>query len=451
MSNDPQGPGPRPDPAASTTETSTTETSKAETSKTGTSTTETSSPGAMAWYTTLNPAGRRAFKGAFMGYGLDSYDFWVLPLSLAAIATAFSLSTPQTGLLATATLVSSAFGGVAAGVMADRIGRVRTLMITVVAYAVFTALCGIAPNYETLLVFRALQGLGFGGEWAAGAILVAEYSAPRHRGRAVAMVQSAWAVGWGLAVIVYTIVFTVFDESVAWRVLFFTGALPALLVFYVRRGTKDAPLYVEQKKEPGRGSLAAIFRRPLTKTTLLASLLATGCQGGYYTLATWVPTFLKTERGLSVVGTGGYLAFLITGAFCGYLTGGYFTDRLGRKNTFRIFAVLSGIFIVLYVQLPPEANAYVPLLGFPLGFTASAIFAGMGAYLSELYPSNLRGAGQGFTYNVGRAIGAFFPTVIGFLALAYGVGGAITFGAFAYALVIIALIGLPETRSENLT
>lgn len=406
--------------------------------------------GPMAWYTTLNPAGRRAFVGAFAGYGLDSYDFWVLPLTLAAIATTFSLSTPQTGLLSTATLVASAFGGVVAGVMADRIGRVRTLMITVVAYALFTALCGIATSYETLLVFRALQGLGFGGEWAAGAILVAEYSAARHRGRAVAMVQSAWAVGWGLAVIVYTVVFSVFDESVAWRVLFLTGALPALLVFYVRRGTTDAPAYVEQRDTAERGSLLAIFRRPLTRTTFFASLLATGTQGGYYTLATWVPTYLKTGRGLSVVGTGGYLAFLIVGAFCGYLTGGYFTDRLGRKNTFRLFAVLSGLFVIAYTQLPASANSYVIFLGFPLGFTSSAIFAGMGAYLSELYPSALRGAGQGFTYNVGRAVGAVFPTVIGFLAVAYGVGGAITFGALAYALVVVALFGLPETRTVAL-
>ena len=404
-----------------------------------------------AWFTNLSPAGRRAFRGAFLGYGLDSYDFWVLPLSLAAIATAFSLTTPQTGLLSTATLVSSALGGVIAGVLADRIGRVRTLMVTVLAYAIFTALCGLAPNYETLLVFRALQGLGFGGEWAAGAILVAEYASDRHRGRTVAMVQSAWAVGWGLAVIVYTVVFNVFDEGTAWRVLFFTGAAPALLVFYLRRNLAEAPVYLEHQKDHQRESLLTIFRRPLLKTTVFTSLLATGCQGGYYTLATWVPSYLKHDRGLSVVGTGGYLAFLISGAFCGYLTGGYFTDRLGRKLTFRIFAVLSGILIILYTQLPAGANSYVLFLGFPLGFTSSAIFSGMGAYLSELYPSGVRGVGQGFTYNVGRAIGAFFPTVIGFLAVNYGIGGAMAFGALAYALVVVALLGLPETRARVLT
>ncbi|MDH2430349.1 MFS transporter [Sphaerisporangium sp. TRM90804] len=406
---------------------------------------------AFAWYTTLSLKGRRAFKGAFLGYSLDSYDFWVLPLSLVAIAATFNLGTAQTGLLATATLVFSALGGIAAGILADRIGRARTLMVTVVTYAVFTALCGLAPNYETLLVFRALQGLGFGGEWAAGAILVAEYAKARHRGRAVAMIQSSWAIGWGLAVVVYTLLFQFVDQDLAWRVLFWTGALPALLVIYVRRNVTDAPIFTQMREETGRASTTAIFRGGLARTTFFATVLATGVQGGYYTLATWVPTYLKTERGLSVIGTGGYLTFLIAGAFSGYLTGGYFTDKIGRKKTFAIFSLLSGVLILLYTQLPASADGYVMFLGFPLGFTSSAIFSGFGAFLSELYPSGVRGTGQGFTYNVGRGVGAFFPTVIGYLATTYSVGGAMAFGALAYGLAIVALLGLPETRARELS
>ncbi|GII88311.1 MFS transporter [Sphaerisporangium siamense] len=404
----------------------------------------------LAWYTALGRKGRKAFTGAFLGYGLDSYDFWVLPLGLVAIAGAFGLTTGQTGLLTTATLVSSALGGILAGVLADRLGRARTLMITVTTYAIFTALCGLAPNYETLLVFRALQGLGFGGEWAAGAILVAEYAAARHRGRTVAVVQSAWAVGWGLAVAVYTVVFMVADEGLAWRVLFFTGALPALLVLYVRRNVTDAPAFTGRQTPDGHVPVLTIFRGGLLRTTLFATLLATGVQGGYYTLATWVPTYLKTERGLSVIGTGGYLAFLITGAFCGYLTGGFFTDRIGRKWTFAVFAVLSGALILLYTGLPATAGQYVMVLGFPLGFCSSAIFSGFGAFLSELYPGHVRGTGQGFAYNVGRGVGAFFPTVIGYLAQNYDVGGAMAFGALAYAIAVVALAGLPETRARRL-
>lgn len=409
------------------------------------------SSGPLAWYTTLGVQGRKAFKGAFLGFGLDSYDFWVLPLGLVAIAATFGLGTAQTGLLATATLVFSAFGGIIAGILADRIGRSRTLMVTVVTYAVFTALCGVAQNYETLLVFRALQGLGFGGEWAAGAILVAEYAKARHRGRAVAMIQSSWAVGWGVAVLASTLIFSFVEQGLAWRVLFLTGALPALLVIYVRRSVTDAPSYTQHRERAPRTSFTEIFRGGLASRTLFAALLATGVQGGYYTLATWVPTYLKTERGLSIIGTGGYLAFLITGAFAGYLTGGYFTDRIGRKNTFAIFAALSGLLIMLYTQLPAEANAYVLFLGFPLGFCSSAIFSGFGAFLAELYPAHVRGTGQGFTYNVGRGVGAFFPTVIGFLATTFSVGGAMAFGAMAYGIALLALLGLPETRASELS
>lgn len=187
----------------------------------------TADEGAFAWLRALGPRGRRAFGGAFGGYALDSYDYFTLPLSMVALSAYFGLNSGQTGLFTTVTLVVSAIGGAAAGVIADRIGRVKALMITVITYAVFTVACGFAPNYETLLVFRALQGLGFGGEWAVGAILVAEYASPKHRGRTLGAIQSSWAVGWGLAVLVYTLVFQYLDDDLAWRVMFWTGALPA--------------------------------------------------------------------------------------------------------------------------------------------------------------------------------------------------------------------------------
>ncbi|MFF4133121.1 MFS transporter [Streptomyces mirabilis] len=413
--------------------------------------------GALAWLRALGPQGRRAFAGAFGGYALDSYDYFTLPLSMVALAAYFGLDSGQTGLFTTVTLVVSAVGGAIAGVVADRIGRVKALMITVITYAVFTVACGFAPTYETLLVFRALQGLGFGGEWAVGAILVAEYSSARHRGRTLGAIQSSWAVGWGLAVVVYTLVFQFLGDDLAWRVMFWTGALPALLVVWVRRRVQDAPEAAAVREQSAeKGSFVAIFKPAsadgpgLLRTTFFAVLLSTGVQGGYYTLATWVPTYLKTERGLSVVGTGSYLTFLISGAFIGYLTGGYLTDKLGRKRNILLFAILSAACILTYANIPSGANTLLLVLGFPLGFCMSAIFSGFGSFLSELYPSAVRGTGQGFTYNTGRAVGAAFPTTVGFLADSWGVGGALVFGAIGYALAALALIGLPETRGKEL-
>ncbi|OIJ65558.1 MFS transporter [Streptomyces mangrovisoli] len=413
--------------------------------------------GALGWLRALGPDGRRAFAGAFGGYALDSYDYFTLPLSMVALAAYFGLDSGQTGLFTTVTLVVSAVGGAVAGMVADRFGRVRALMITVITYAVFTVACGFAPDFGTLLVFRALQGLGFGGEWAVGAILVAEYASPRHRGRTLGAVQSSWAVGWGLAAIVYTVVFSLAGDDLAWRVMFWTGALPALLVLWLRRRVHDAPEAVAvRERNPRRGSFAAIFaagrdgRPGLLRTTVFACLLSTGVQGGYYTLATWVPTYLKTERGLSVVGTGGYLTFLISGAFAGYLTGGHLTDLLGRRRNIWLFALLSAGCVVAYAHIPDGADTLLLVLGFPLGFCMSAIFSGFGSYLSELYPTAVRGTGQGFTYNTGRAIGAVFPTTVGFLADSWGVGGALVFGALGYALAALALLGLPETRGREL-
>ncbi|MFF3502507.1 MFS transporter [Streptomyces sp. NPDC003247] len=407
--------------------------------------------GALDWLRALGPRGRRAFAGAFGGYALDSYDYFTLPLSMVALAAYFGLDSGQSGLFTTVTLAASAIGGALAGVLADRIGRVRALMITVITYAVFTVACGFAPTYGTLLVFRALQGLGFGGEWAVGAILVAEYASARHRGRTLGAVQSSWAVGWGLAAVVYTLVFSVFRDDVAWRVMFWTGALPALLVVWMRRRVQDAPAAVAAREHSGeKGSFPAIFRGSLLRTTVFAGLLSTGVQGGYYTLATWVPTYLKTERGLSVVNTGGYLTFLISGAFLGYLTGGHLTDRLGRRRNIWLFALLSAVCILAYANIPGGADTLLLVLGFPLGFCMSAIFSGFGSFLSELYPTAVRGTGQGFTYNTGRAVGAVFPTTVGFLADSWGVGGALVFGAVGYGLAALALLGLPETRGKEL-
>jgi MFS family permease len=407
--------------------------------------------GPLGWLRALGPRGRRAFAGAFGGYALDSYDYFTLPLSMVALAAYFGLDSGQTGLFTTVTLVVSAVGGALAGVVADRIGRVKALMITVITYAVFTVACGFAPNYETLLVFRALQGLGFGGEWAVGAILVAEYASAKHRGRTLGAIQSSWAVGWALAAIMYTLVFSFADENLAWRIMFWTGALPALLVVWMRRRVHDAPQAVAVREQSSeRGSFTAIFKPGMLRTTVFAVLLSTGVQGGYYTLATWVPTYLKTERGLSVVGTGGYLTFLISGAFLGYLTGGYLTDLLGRRRNIWLFALLSAVCILAYANIPSGANTLLLVLGFPLGFCMSAIFSGFGSFLSELYPTAVRGTGQGFTYNTGRAVGAVFPTTVGFLADSWGVGGALVFGAIGYALAALALLGLPETRGKEL-
>src|SRR4051812_29291739 len=200
--------------------------------------------GGQSWYAALGVKGRRAFRAAYAGYMLDAFDLIVLTLSLSAIGATFDVGTGATGALSTVTLSASAVGGILGGVLADRIGRARTLMLSVAVYSVFTFLSGLASSYAMLMTFRVFEGIGFGAEWGVGAVLVAELVRPESRGRALGIVQSAWAVGWAFAVIAYLIAFEVFEETTAWRVLMCLGILPALLILYVRTRVRDPEVFV---------------------------------------------------------------------------------------------------------------------------------------------------------------------------------------------------------------
>src|SRR3954467_3932465 len=235
----------------------------------------------MGWYADLGVEGPRPFRAAFAGYMLDAFDLIVLTLSLSAIGTTFNVGTGATGALSTVTLSASAIGGILGGVLADKIGRARTLMLSVAVYSIFTFLSGLASSYAMLMTFRVFEGIGFGAEWGVGAVLVAELVRPESRGRALGIVQSAWAVGWALAVVAYLIAFELFAEATAWRVLMCLGILPALLILYVRSRVEDPEVFKEAAR-PDKVPLKEILSGRLLKTTVAASILATGIQGGYY-------------------------------------------------------------------------------------------------------------------------------------------------------------------------
>ncbi|WP_454725568.1 MULTISPECIES: MFS transporter [Cupriavidus] len=408
----------------------------------------------MQWYRELNKTERRTFIGAFGGWAVDALDFMVFTFVISTLMTLWGIEKGQAGMLGTVTLLFSAAGGWLAGILADRYGRVRILQYTILWFSACTVAIGFAQNFEQLFVLRALQGLGFGGEWAVGSVLMGEIVRAEHRGKAVGTVQSGWAVGWGAAAILYTIAFSVLPPDWAWRSLFWIGILPAFLVLYIRKHVPEPEVFQRTRAKARAGaprmSFWTIFSPALLKTTIVTAVLCTGVQGGYYAITTWLPTFLKTERQLSVLNTGGYLMVIIAGSFCGYIVGAYLADKLGRRANLQIFSILSAISVYLYTQLP-LTDSQMLLLGFPLGFAASGIFSGIGAYLTELFPSEVRATGQGFAYNFGRGVGALFPSLVGFLSQSHGLGWAIgAFATGAYTAVILTALLLPETKGRVL-
>src|ERR1700686_3364293 len=204
-------------------------------------------PSLLAFYRDMNLPERRTFWACASGWALAGMDFMIYPLEIGTIIALCKVDPGTTGLAAPGTLLPSASGGWLGGYLAGRIGRVKTLQFTILWFSLFSLLCAFVQNFDQLLIARALLGLGFGGEWAAGAVLMGEGIRPQYRGRAVGSVQSGWAVGWGLAVLSQAILFSYLPPEIAWRWMFAIGALPALLVFFLRRYVEEPVLAAETR------------------------------------------------------------------------------------------------------------------------------------------------------------------------------------------------------------
>jgi MFS family permease len=409
------------------------------------------------WLKSTTVTERRAMTAAFAGYGLDGFDFMIYTFIIPTLIALWGMSKAQAGYIASASLLTSAVGGWGAGILADRYGRVRVLQLTVLWFSAFTFLSGFTHSYGQLLFTRAMQGFGFGGEWSVGSVLVAETIAARHRGKAAGIVQSSWSFGWALAAFGFWAVSVLLPPEIGWKILFWVGILPALLILYIRRQVKEPAIYLEIRARQMRARAAVsraagfmdIFRPPLRRNTILATLLAAGMLAAYYSVTTWLPTFLETERHLSVTDRTGYLLMMILGSLAGYWASAWLSDAVGRRRGFILFAGCAAMLILIYTHVPVSGGML--LIGFPLGFFVLGIFSGMGACFAELFPGAVRGSGQGFCYSIGRALGSACPALIGAWSAHISLGRSIAgLTVAAYALVAIAAWALPETRGSEL-
>lgn len=408
------------------------------------------SPSPFRWPRDISPAERKSLIAGGLGWMLDAMDVMLYSLVLAYLIHEFGMGTRTAGLLNSLTLGASAIGGFFFGVLADRIGRTRALMASILVYSFSSAACGLSHSIPQLAAFRFLLGLGMGGEWSCGAALVAETWRAEHRGRALGLMQSAYAIGEAIAAIVVLLVFPHFG----WRAVFFVGVLPALLVFWIYRGVPEPELWRNRAKE----KKPVVFRTLLQKDVFRNGLLGTAMNAfgmfGYWGLFTWIPGYLslpisKGGRGLSlVVGTTFYLA-LSPGKWLGYASFGFFADAFGRKKPYFFYLLIAAILVPFYAVI---RNPLVLLLLGPfVAFFGTGFFSGYAAIASELFPGEIRAAAMGLSYNLGRGLSAFAPFAVGAIATRFGFlpGFFLLGGAFLNAALLALL--LPETRGRELT
>jgi len=409
---------------------------------------------------------KRTLLAASLGWMLDSMDMMLYSMALVAIQREMGISASTSGLLISLTLVSSAAGGVLFGLLADRFGRARALIGSILVYSVFTAACGFAQNIVQLAVFRVLLGLGVGGEWATGAALVSETWPAEHRAKALGLMQSSWAVGYALAALVTAAVMPRFG----WRAVFFVGVLPALVTVWIRRKVPEPEIWKKSKVQGPRSKVAgspstldlglgtldsfrSLFAPQLRRRTIVLTAMNAASMFGWWGLFTWIPGYLALPvseggRGLSILRTSQWILLMQAGMWLGYVMYGVLADALGRKRTYIGYLLIAAALVPFYsLARSPEA---VMLLGPFVAFFGTGYFSGFGAISSESFPTTVRGTAMGFAYNFGRGLSAMAPYTIGRLSESYGLGASFLITSAAFLAAALIALGIEETRGKRL-
>jgi MFS family permease len=389
---------------------------------------------------------------------LDAMDFMLYAMAIGQLRTYFGFNDATAGMLGTITLVMSGVGGVIFGYVADRVGRARALMATILFFSIASLGAATSQSVMQLLMWRALLGIGMGGEWASGAVLISETWPPAHRNKAISIMQSGWAIGYIAAALMAALVLGAPGAGPnAWRWLFVVGVLPALFTLWIRRNVPEPETWKTRGAKSRLGNpFKVIFGRSLIRRTVLIILLGTAVQFAYWGIFFWLPAFLArpVSQGGAGMGVVGSLAWIIPvqiGAYLGYLTFGFIADRLGRRRTFILFMLAAALLVPIYGQMARNPTMLM-LLGPVLGYFGHGYFSLFGSFIAELYPTAIRATAQGTSYNIGRMAGAVAPYTIGAVATLPGIGIGLALGVTsAFFLLGAALIfTLPDRSGQEL-
>ena len=404
-----------------------------------------------AWWSEGSPQARKALLAAGLGWMLDAFDVMLYALVLADIMRELSLSRELAGALGSLTLLASAIGGIAFGVIADRYGRTRALIASVLIYSIFTAACGFAQTVAQLAVFRIFLGIGMGGEWASGAALVSETWPAKHRGKALGLMQSAWAIGYGAAAFVTGVVLPIWG----WRGVFFIGILPAFFTLWVRRSVEEPELWhaAARSRTSWSEALEAMFLPPMLGLTLAVTIMNAFTMFAWWGFNLWLPSYLRSPAaqggvGLSPQVMSMFVLAMQVGMWFGYVTFGFISDYVGRKRTYIAYLLSAAVLLYIYVSIRQPTALLI--LGPFVAFVATGYFSGFGAVTAEIYPTAIRATAQGFTYNIGRIASAVAPLAVGTLAETQGFGAALSMSSLAFLLAALTWIWIPETRGREL-
>jgi MFS family permease len=410
------------------------------------------SPGSsiFAWPSDVTPAEIKSLIAGGLGWMLDAMDVMLYSLVLVYLIREFGMNTRTAGLLNSLTLVASAIGGFLFGLLADRIGRTRALMASILVYSLSSAACGFSHTIPQLAFFRFLLGLGMGGEWTAAAALIAETWRPEHRGKALGMMQSAYAIGEAIAALIVIVVL----PHYGWRAVFFVGVLPALLVFWVRRSVPEPDIWKNRVRVQKNNWLARLREKEILRNGLLATSMNACGMFGYWGLFTWIPGYLSLPaaqggRGLSLAKTTSFFLVLCFGKWLGYSSFGFFADAFGRRKPYFTYLLVAAALVPIYGM--SRSSFWLLLLGPFVAFFGTGFFSGYAAIASEIFPGEIRAAAMGLSYNVGRGFSAIAPFAVGALALKYGIGPAFFLQAGAFFVAAMLALLLPETRGRQLT
>jgi MFS family permease len=394
---------------------------------------------------------RRAWRALFaaqLGWMLDAMDFLLFNFAIVLIQPEFALSMGTVGVLLAVGLAAGAIGGVAFGTIADRIGRVRALTLSILLYSLATAGLATSGALWQLVAWRVLVGLGMGGEWSCGSVLVAETWPAEHRGKAMGIMQSGWAIGALFAAALSALLLTRFG----WRVLFLVGALPAVAAFFIRRTVEEPAVW--RARQETQSNWFEMFSAQFLRRTLVVTSVAASVLLAYWGVTSWLPAFLATPiakggAGLTITKSAAWLIVLQVGAFAGYLSFGWFADRIGRRPAFTVFMIAATALVPLFAFYA-RTPALLLSIGLLVGFFMHGYFSMFGAMLAELFPTRIRASAQGFCYNSGRLLSAAAPFGIGAFAQRYGFATVIAAASLFFALGGALVWLLPETKGAEL-